>query len=136
MRHPRERPQVSQRHPHRKNNVAISPRLAQWLDANAAVFVGVRQMLFETGRADALVEMTIMGRHADEGQVRVAGPGAALKAAVGGDSLASRLLTKARGHGSCSFGGCVQAFHRSAERMACATPSWRAASVATISLFT
>src|SRR5215831_9215968 len=29
----------------------------------------------------------------------------------------------------------VQAFHRSAERMECATPSWRAASVATISLF-
>src|SRR5689334_12538045 len=62
-------------------------------------------MLFEAGWADALVEVAIVGRHADQGQVRVAGPGAALKAAVGGDSLASRLLTKARGHGSCSFGG-------------------------------
>src|SRR5690349_2626792 len=62
-------------------------------------------MLFEAGWADTLGEMTVVGRHADEGQVRVAGPGAALKAAVGGDLLASRLLTKARGHGCCSFGG-------------------------------
>jgi hypothetical protein len=62
-------------------------------------------MLFQAGRADTLVEMAVVGRHADEGQVRVAGPGAALKAAVGGALLASRLLTKARGHGYCSFGG-------------------------------
>jgi len=62
-------------------------------------------MLFQAGRADALVEMTVMGRHADEGQVRVAGPGAALKAAVGGDLLAPRLLTGAKGHACCSFGG-------------------------------
>src|SRR6185312_14962425 len=80
-------------------------RSAQRLDADTAVFVGVRQMLFEAGWADALVEMTVMGRHADEGQVRITGPDAALKAAVGGDLLASWLLTKARGHGCCSFGG-------------------------------
>lgn len=58
---------MSSRRLRRKDSATDAQWSGEWLDADATVFVCVRQVLFEAGRTDAFVEVAVVRRDADKG---------------------------------------------------------------------